>query len=218
MTRNKTLRLVQEYYDIYYPIGDKEKDDLLTIGDIHRERFLKEFIPYLESQLTISKGHWQLTADDTQAIVRAGEMSKKIASQIIDLISSWIIENFPAYYKNGLELWNINLQMIDDMPVKASLTEDDTNYLANTEQSEVSAWMEHLNRHARQIERYVSDGLGRGWTTERFIEVCTCPDGYIVDFLEGNSRISWREHLRRFGEGRGKIIAQTALERRGNAS
>jgi hypothetical protein len=218
MTRLKTLRLLKQYLDLYYSIGEEDKGGLLAIGDIHNERFLAEFVPYLENLLTISKGRWQLTGDDTGTIVKAGDMAKRIASQIIDLISTWIIENFPLYYKQGLELWNINLQMLDELPVKVKLTEDDTSYIANVEQSEISAWLEHLNRHARQIERYVGDGLGRGWTMERFVEACTCPDGFIVDFLEGNARISWHEHLRRFGEGRGKIIAQTALERRGNVT
>ena len=218
MTREKIKRLTKDYLDLYYSIGVADKDDLLAIGDIHNERFLNEFIPYLESQLTISKGRWQLTGNDTDAIVHAGEMAKKIAAQIIDLISTWMIEHFPEYYKQGLELWNINLDMIDKLPQKVRLTEDDINYITGIEQAETSAWMEHLNRHARQIERYVFDGVSRGWTTERFVEACRCPDGFIVDFLEGNSRISWHEHLRRFGEGRGKIVAQTALERRANGN
>ena len=216
MTPAKVLRLLDEYLELYYSIGEEDKDALLEIADIHNARFLNEFIPYLESQLTISKGRWQLTDNDTDTIVRAGRFAKGIASQIVDLISAWIVEHFPEYYRQGLELWNINLQMLDQLPVKVEMTKDDIRIVSNTEQAEISAWLEHLNRHARQIERYVNDGIARGWTTERFIEACTCPDTFIVDYLEGNARISWHEHLRRFGEGRPSVIAQMALERRGN--
>jgi len=218
MTKDKILRLVDEYNTLNNSIGKADIDTLLEVGLIFDLRFVNELVPYIESMLTINKGRWQLTEDSTDVVVKSGRKAKEIASQTIDLVTDWTIEHFESYYKQGIELWNINRDMIDEQPVPVKLIEGEPELITSITHREILAWQDHLQRHGIQIERYVRDGMARGWTTERFIELSTCPDGHMIGYLFSNARISWYEHLRRYGAGRPGIMAQTALERRGNES
>ena len=215
MTREQTVRLVPEYLDLYYSIGVDEREALLEVADIFDQRFINEFIPYLEGMLTVSRNIWQMD-NATDIIVKSGRKAKELGSQIVDLVTTWTTDNFPVFYKQGLELWNINLRMLDELPHRVKLEKSEPDLIASIIRAEVSAWQDHLVRHVRQVERYVQTGMSRGWTTERFVDQMTCPDGHILGFLYGNSRLSWYEHLRRFGKARPRSMAQTALERRGN--
>ena len=215
MTADKILKLTREYLDTYR-VDEADVDVLVEIGEVFDKRFASELVPFIEKQITISKGAWQLP-DDAGAIRTAVERkAKEIGSQIVDIVTTWVTEQFPKYYKRGLELWRINQEMLGIVPKDLKLTKEDSKLIGALMSREIGTWKDHLYRHGIQVGRYVFDGLNRGWTTERFIEAMTSPDGHIVGYLYSDSRISWYEHLKRFAKGRQKVLMQTALERRGN--
>jgi len=209
-------KMVQEYLDTYYEIGKADQKALLSIADIYDTRFIDEFIPWLESRLTIAGEVWQLTDNSTDVIVEAGRQVVKLgADSLIRLVSDWSIEHFPEYWIKGIDLVRLNQKILGaDRLDKRKMKKGEPEYISTVIRSEISAWQDHLQRHRRQIERNVQQGMARGWTTQRFLEVCTCPDGHIIGFMYGNARLSWREHLRRYGKSRPRIMAQTVLERR----
>ena len=218
-SRSKILDLLADYHDIYADVGTDVQGELTEAADIYAEWFLDKFIPWLESQIVISKGAWTLEADSPQVVVAAGKKVQQAAAQtLVSLVSEWSSTHFPDFYKAGLYLWQINQEMLDINPGPVEVTDDDANVVGATIASEVSAWQDHVNRHQRHVERLVDNGLRRGWTTDQFIERMTAPDGNIVGFMYGNARLSWHEHVRRYVVGRPRILAQTALERRAGDS
>ena len=209
-------KMVRQYCDTYYDIGKPDQDILLSIADIYDTRFVDEFIPWLETRLTIQSGVWQLTDNSTDVIVEAGRQVVKLgADSIIRLVTDWSLEHFPEYWLEGIDLVRLNQKILGASQLdKRNFKAGEPEYISTVIRSEISAWQDHLQRHRRQIERNVQQGMSREWTTERFLEVCTCPDGHIIGFMYGNARLSWREHLRRYGKSRPRIMAQTVLERR----
>lgn len=209
------LSLLRDYHDIYADVGQNVQDELMEAAEIYDEWFHDEFIPWLEGQITISKGAWVLEADSPATVVAAGKRIQRMATQtLVSLVSEWSAQHFPEFYQVGLYLWQINQEIVGIDPDPVEATEDDANVVGATISSEVAAWQDHIARHVRHVERLVDNGLKRGWTTEQFVEHMTAPDGHIVGFMYGNARLSWHEHLRRYVVGRPKVLAQTALERR----
>jgi len=197
-------------------------EELLSLSDEYDIIFMEELLPALESLITIQSGIWQ--PSDT-AVPQWGKMVKdRAASIIVDGVAEWLTadganENdhprIADYYIRGIELWALNQELLGKRPPrKIRLEPAEIDRISGYLSEFTNTWQDHLDRHCRAMRRFAFTATMEGWTTERFIDAVTAPDGHIVGFRYGNASYSWHEHLRRFGKGKMRMLAQVAQERR----
>src|SRR5512136_3170631 len=83
IAKTKFLHLVELYFRHYHGVGVPERKRLLPAADAYQEWFLETFIPWLETQLTIKQGVWQMDDAVAPAIVAAGKQLRDAAATII---------------------------------------------------------------------------------------------------------------------------------------
>ena len=217
----KLVKLQGIYLDKVKSIGKADLPELLKVADVYDEWFRDTFIPYLEKQLTISQGAWQLTDDSAIHTINAGRFLRTgCVSIVVDGVSQWLSEpeedpRIIRFYREGLELWRLNMEALGlPRPKKVKINKRDSTVIKNWLTTFNETWQNHLNKHIRTVNRFIDAGQQNGWTTEKFLDNCVCPDGHIIGFRYGNSRYSWAEHLRRFGKARSKVMAQVAQQER----
>jgi hypothetical protein len=214
---DKLVKLSGIYLNRYLDVGTADLPELLQLADAYDNWFLTDYIPFLESQLTISKNIWQLTPDSSSTTITAGRyLENGCARIIVSGVDTWLNTPVEApkiidFYKSGVDLWKLNREMLGlKFPRNPKLDKRDADLIKNYLGIFAGTWKNHLNKHLRTVNRFVDTGQMNGWTTQQFIDNCTCPDGHIIGFRYGNARYSWAEHLRRFGVARPKIITQAA--------
>lgn len=217
----KLIKLQHIYLKRYNAIGASELPTLLNLADAFDTFFLNDYIPFLESQLTIAGGVWQPVPNSAVITITAGRYLKNATARIIvDGVNRWLMEpedkpRIIEFYRSGVDLWRLNREMLElKYPRKIKLDKKDSILIKQYAGIFNGTWQNHLNKHIRTINRFVDTGQMNGWTTQQFIDNCTCPDGHIIGFRYGNARYSWAEHLRRFGVARPKILAQAAQAER----
>lgn len=221
VTTNKIIKLQGIYLDRYNSIGKSDLPDLLLLADEFDKFFLNDYVPFLESRLTIAGNTWQLIPESSEITVSTGRLlSSATAYIIVDGVNRWLMEpedkpRIIEYYRSGVDLWRLNREALGlKYPRKIKLDKDDGILIEQYLGIFNDTFQNHLNKHIRTINRFVNTGQLSGWSTDQFIENCTCPDGHIIGFRYGNARYSWAEHLRRFGAARPKILAQAAQAER----
>ena len=212
----RVVKLTGIYLDRYESLARNAPREPMEAAALYDEWFRTTFRQSLESLLVIQGGKWTGAKDASAVIRQAGMLVENGVTQILgDVVAQWITENYPKFWQAGLELWRINKELQGINPprtVKPTAREaDQVQVLAA---SELATMQDHIARHRRQVERSVGAGIARGWTTDRFIQGMTAPDGHIVGFMYGNSRYSWYEHIRRMIVGRSRMVAQSANEYR----
>jgi len=219
----KFLKLTRIYLDKYTAIPEEaDQSALLAIAAEYDAWFRDMAVPYIESLLVIDGGVWQ---PNPEAPAAAGRFIKDGAATIIvDGVSRWLTDDgdnandqprIADYYIRGLELWRLNLEMQGQpFPRKLKLTDIDLAIIDSYYRAFVDTQQDHLARHERHMRRAVHTATMEGWTTERFLDSTTAPDGHIVGFRYGNASYSWHEHLRRFGKGKMRMMAQIAQQSR----
>ena len=218
---DKLVKLQNIYLSRYLPTGEADLPELLKLSDEYDIWFMDKYVPFLESQLTISKNVWQSSPDSASITTTTGRFLKNGCARIIvDGVNRWLMTPLDkpkiiVYYRQGVDLWKLNREALGmTYPRKTKLDNRDSNLIQNYLGIFNETWQNHLNKHIRTVNRFVNTGQLHGWTTQQFIENCTCPDGHIIGFRYGNSRYSWAEHLRRFGVARSRIMAQVAQAER----
>ena len=218
---DKLVKLQNIYLSKYLPIGESDLPELLAISDEYDIWFINEYVPFLESQLTVSSNIWQSMPNSFSITTTAGRFLKNGCARIVvDGVNRWLMTPLDKpkiieYYRLGVELWKLNREALGmTFPRKTKLDDKDSNLIQNYLGIFNETWQNHLIKHIRTVNRFVNTGQLHGWTTQQFIENCTCPDGHIIGFRYGNARYSWSEHLRRFGVARPKILAQAAQAER----
>lgn len=217
------LKLSGIYLDKYTAIPEAaDMAALLQIAADYDAWFRDTAIPAIESMLTITGGVWQ---PDPMFPAAVGRLVQDGAARIIlEGVSRWCTEdgdnknNLPRiadYYIRGLELWQLNMEMLGrPFPRKLKLTADELDRIQGYLAAFMDTQQDHLARHERHIRRAAHTAVMEGWTTQRFLDAVTAPDGHIVGFAYGNASYSWHEHLRRFGKGKMRMLAQVALQSR----
>jgi len=211
----KLLKLTRIYIDRYLDIPKNADSSPLNLAEEYDRWFTTEYRRLLEAQLTITGGKWQAGETDPAAIRNGGRLAVEGASRIIvNPAVDWVVANYPVFWKQGAEgLYPINLEIQGKpSPKKVKLTQNDITQIKIYAARQASTLQDHAARHRRQVERAIGNGLQFGWTTDRFMEAMTAPDGHIVGFPYGNSRYSWYEHMRRMIVGRSKTLAMAAVE------
>ena len=223
MNEKKLTKLTRIYIERYNAIPEpSDLDALLSLADAYDGWFLRTAIPHLESLLTIDKGLWQIDPAVPQQFARFIEDA--CARIVIDGVSQWLTDDganqndmprIADYFLRGLDLWRLNLEMLDKpAPRKLKMTDEEIATVQLYNGVFMDTHQDHLARHIRHVRRAVNTAMSEGWTTDKFREAMTAPDGHIVGFMYGNSRLSWYEHLRRFGKGKMRMLAQIAQQGR----
>ena len=215
----RLLKLVGIYQDKYLDVGTAELDDLLAYGKEYNTWFIETAMPFMESQLVIDKGVRTVTDASPAAASAIGQFVKDGAAGIVNGVSAWLTEgddpNAAKFWRAGIDLWKLNREMLGEkVPRKTTLDSDDLNMLDVYVRSFIDTWLGHCEKHRREVQRRVNTAQLNGWTTQQFIERMIAPDGNVVGFMYGNARLSFTEHLRRFGTGKSRMLAQAALEGR----
>ena len=217
VTRRRLIELAREYSRIYLRPWPKQMALLEEISATYDAWFRGEFIAWLESQITRKGENWQLI-DAPRIEGAARRMIRDNCSRIIvQNAADWYALYADDFYTRGIQLYALNYEMdTGQKPPKASMAlhDDEVQLIAANIQVETNALQEHLDRHSREITRYIHAGLTRGITTAEFNRWTTCVDGHVCGWRYGNAMYSWREHLRRMGVGRSKMLQQLCVEHR----
>jgi hypothetical protein len=211
---DRVVKLVNIYLDRYESVSKTAPKEPMNAAEVYDSWFNGIFRVSLESLLVIKGGQWTAAKEAAGIIRQAGLVVSSGASEILGLVvSDWVTENYPKFWRRGLDLWSLNMEIAGKNPPRSIVITpaeiDQATLLATTE---IATMQDHIIRHRRHIERMVGAGIARRWTTERFMQACTCPDGHIIGYSYGNSRYSWYEHMRRMVVGRSRMIAQSANE------
>jgi hypothetical protein len=228
---NPRLRqLIGIYSTHYLGIGKAERKILLRAAETYDAWFLRDFIPWLEKQLTIKAGRWQMDELSIAAIPAAGKRLRDTAASILVRTAvEYSATYFKQFWRDGYKLAALNLEM-QEMPAPRKwsgdpagivLSDPENMEIAGYVQGESSAWRDHLERHVRHMERQIRTACSRGLTTAAFRASALAPDGHVVGFAygapqglskggrSGIARYSWYELTRRFVVSRPRIMAQS---------
>jgi len=213
---DRIVKLTGIYLNRYESIPGSAPKEPLIAADSYDKWFNGMFRQSLESLLVIKGGRWAGAKEAAGIIRQSGLIVENGAAEILGLaVSDWVTANYPKFWLQGLELWKINKEMQGiNPPRKVAVTVQESDHVVMLATTEIATMQDHLARHRRHIERMVGAGIARQWTTDRFMQAMTCPDGHIVGFSYGNSRYSWYEHMRRMIVGRSRMVAQSANEYR----
>ena len=213
---DKVVKLAGIYLDRYESIPDRASKKPLEMAEIYDGWFNGIFRQSLESILIIKGGRWAGAKEAAGIIRQVGLIVENGIAEILGLaVSDWVTENYPKFWMDGLGLWKINRELEGfNPPRKVEMTPQEVDHVTMLATTEIATMQDHIARHRRHVERMVGAGIARQWTTDRFMQSMTSPDGHIVGFSYGNSRYSWHEHMRRMVVGRSRMVAQSANEYR----
>lgn len=197
----------------YLRIGVAEADELLPAADNYDTWFRTQALVAIERGLIVEKGHYT-EKGGPNAITAAGRLVETAASKyILQPVTDWTLQHFVGFWREGYGLWRLNREMLLlPTPAKIITVKPEMDRIAGYQRAEISAWLGHIAKHRRHVERFVHAATVQGWTQQQFLENMTAPDGHIVGFRYGNADLSWHEHLRRYTVGRPHILAAAAVE------
>ena len=215
VSRSKFLRLVRVYLQKQSRIPDEADRTPIEIAYDYDRWYSDTFVPWLASQLTMDGGRWSVSTPPT-VIAEAGRRVRDgVSTLLVKPLTEWIVSEYPHFWMQGLDLWRVNMEMLDKaIPRKLKLTDKERDHIAILAAGEVATQSDHAHRHRRYVERMVQGGLSQGWTMERFVQASTARDGHIVAYPVGNSRYSWSYQMGLLIKGRSKAIAAAAQEYR----
>ncbi len=215
LSRSKFLRLVRVFQQKQERIPEEADRTPLELAFDYDAWYRGDFATWLASQLTVENGRWSASTAPT-VIARAGQkVLQGVTAVMHNPLTEWIVEEYPRFWMEGLDLWRVNMEMLEKpTPRKLKLESDDLDQIAILAAGEVATQSDHTQRHRRYVERMVQGGLSQGWTMERFIQASTAPDGHIVAYPVGNSRYSWWYQMGLLIKGRSKAVAAAAQEYR----
>ena len=188
------------------------KYPLVAVAE-YEDWFRTTFITELTGRLTIDKGKWKATPDSHKVIGTAGRLVAEGCNSILmPVMSKWLEREYPRFWQQGLE-YNRLMALMQGYPDPEPINDDDIAQINILVTGEVATQADHIDHHRRFVERNVSSGLALGWTTERFLQSMTVPEG-IVGYPYGNLRYSWKTHVERMILGRSKAVFASAAESR----
>ena len=210
---NKVLAAVNGGLKLYGDVVRNAPRYPLEAVSEYEAWFNDSFLVELTSRLTIKAGRW--TADDKAHLVigTAGRIALEgFQTVLLPVLSAWIEREYPKFWQQGLEYARLMAEAVGE-PEPAPFGDEDTGQIAVLVTGEIATQADHADHHRRYVERCVSAGLTNGWTTKRFMEAMTVPQG-LVAFPFGNTRYSWTTHITRMIEGRARAVFASAAENR----
>ncbi len=213
MTPKQVVTAVNKGLNLYADaVKDAPRYPLKAVAE-YEDWFNSNFITELTSRLTIEAGRWKATPDSHKIIGIAGKLAIDGCNAILTpVINAWLEREYPKFWQQGLE-YNRLMAEMQGYPEPEPLNDDDLAQINILVTGEIATQADHVDHHRRYIERNISSGLTLGWTTKRFLESMTVPQG-IVGYPYGNLRYSWKTHIERMIEGRCKSVFASASESR----